>query len=247
MKRYAHFLIFLLAICLLAACSNASEPTPTETTFEIIHLQISTALQQWLPKIAACAEDIQNFGITTNVLPDADLDLSQADLIVRLGDRVESDPYVVVLGTEEIVIFTSEGIDLDAISLESLQAIFDGSITNWNDLPEFSKRDIEGNQAITVLTYPEGDIVRHLFSKSYLNEKPLTGGVEEFSTIDFLTDYINENPNIIGYGLESQLPQNASQLEITGFDQASAVQYVLAVTPQEPQGTLVQLLLCIQE
>lgn len=231
----------------MAACSSATESLPTETTFEIIHLQISPTLQHWLADIATCAGDIPDFGITTEVMPDTAMNLNQADLILRIGDREETDPHVAVLGTEEIVIFTSEEINLDAISLESLQAIYDGSITNWRELPAFSGQDSETNLPITAFSYPEGNTLRELFISSFLSGKPIASRVEAFSTIDYLNRYLETNPYSIGYVLESQIPENARRIEITGFDHAAAEQYVLAITQEEPQGSLLQMLLCIQE
>jgi hypothetical protein len=246
MKKTTPFLFLLLLISLLTACSGSPEATPSEPVLEVINLQISPSLQHWLPKVAACAGDIPDFGITTESLPDSVLELDQTDLIIRLGDRKESDPHVAVLGTEEIVVAISEEMNLSSLSLESLQAIYKGSITNWNDLPELSEEDIESNQPITVLSYPEGDILRQLFEGSYLDGQSFGSQVIPFSTLDFLTGYFEEDPYAISYILKSQVPENTKVLEITGFDQEYALQYVLAVTPADPQGKLLQLLLCIQ-
>ena len=245
-SKFALFLIFLLTI-LLASCNpKPAEPTSVPT-LEIINLQIIPELEHWMPKISQCANAIEGSGIYTDVLTQTKTDISQADLVLRLGQRKESDPYVAVIGFEEMVLIVGSEIPLNSLSIESIQAIFSGEISNWREVQEVIQQDSEVNQPIQTLSYPEGNILYSLFIDSFLESQPIKSNPILFSTPEGLNWLLQENPNGIAYLFKSRLPDNHEPLMINGFDPLSAQQYVLAITNAEPNGKLKQLLLCLQD
>lgn len=231
---------------LLTACSGVvSEPSPAPT-LEVIALQITPELEHWLPRVSQCAQSMDNIGIYTEILTQEGLDIDQTDLVLKLGQRDEGDLYIAVMGYEELIIVGGSEIPIDTMSIESLQGIFSGSITNWEDLPEVSDLGIEINQPIQTLTYPEGHIIQHLFSLSYLQSEPVQADPIIFSTTESLSEKLQENPFGIAFLLNSHAANDHRMIAIIGMDKQAAQQYVLAVTKNEPQGGLKQLLLCLQ-
>jgi hypothetical protein len=239
-------LAIFIPLLILVSCSSGSSLSSTETDLLIINLQTTPALTHWLPQVAACAEPIPDIGIYTQILPPKDLNLEEGNLILRLGERRESDTYITVVGMEKISVVAGKDIPLSSISIESLQDIYAGKTKNWDSVPEVVDAGIEINQPIQLISYPEGSELRELFLNDVLEINEVTRNVEFFSTLDYLQSWLIENSYGIGYLLESQVPDEIQTLTLSNSIPESAQVYVLAVTDQEPAGGLRQLLLCLQ-
>jgi hypothetical protein len=246
MKKTKIIFFSLLLMIGLVAC-GPENPVPEENpVFEVVNLQITPAVAHWLPLVAACAEDIPNFGIFTEVLPRSDLSVEESDLILRLGERLETDPFVATMGMEDIVIIAGEGVPVSSLSLESLQKIFTGETTRWDEISDNLENESVVNEPITPLSYPEGHEIEILFRRTYLDDNPINIDLQVYSTIEFLQDLLIEYPFAITYVLESQVPEGVRVLSITHSEPIPTGQYVLAITKGAPDGGLKQLLLCLQ-
>lgn len=213
----------------------------------IITLKVTPALTHWLPAIAACANPIDDFGIVTQIVPPEDLNLDEADLVLRMGEQHEDDPFSAVMGSEKLVVVAGKEVPLTSLSISTLQAIYTGLLFNWTEVPEINSGAFESTQPIQPLTFPEGYELRHLFTAAYLNANDIYRDALVFSTSDTLKTYLTAHPFSIAYLLESQVPDGFRILNITGFTPSSTQALVLAVTDQEPEGKLRQLLLCLQD
>ena len=242
MKWFRFLLLVIVIVMIVPACAPEA-PVPVEQPPpEVVALHITPAVQHWLPMVAECAADIPNFGASVQVLPRGELSLADADLILRLGERLDDDPFVAVMGVEEMVILAGADVPVERISLDDLQAIYAGSLTAWGDVAQEAGR----GQLINPLSYPEGHELEILFRRSYLADSSILAEPQVFSTLDFLEKLLDLHPGAIGYALSSQLPDGARIIELTPQDQVASLHYVLAVTAEEPGGGLKQLLLCLQ-
>ena len=246
MRNTTLVLICLILLSLLPACQEKSPLPEATATIEIVRLQITPSLTHWLTDVAACAEPIPNFGLVSAILPVSDLDLKKADLIMRLGERSEQDPFVAVLGSEALVIITGDDVPVTSISLESLQAIFNSGVDNWQTIPEMAAGGTEFNQSLTTLSYPEGHQLRQLFTDSYLQSDPITSDPLIFVTLEYLEALLQDYPAAVGYALKDQIPEGIKILPISGIETEAAQHPVLAVTAKQPQGALRLFLLCLQ-
>jgi hypothetical protein len=220
-----------------------AEKTPQP---EIVELQITPAVEHWLPFVAACAQGIPDFGIYTQILPRIELSLDESDIILRLGERLESDPFVAVMGIEEIVVVAGEDVPVSSLSLESLQALYAGEITRWGDVPEAEVGQAGVAAPMQLLAYPAGHEIEILFNRGFLNDEPIRAAPQTYLTVEFLQKLLEMYPTGIGYLLESQVPEGMRMLPITADQPIPSGQYVLAVTAQEPDGRLKALLNCLQ-
>jgi hypothetical protein len=246
MKHNIWQISIIIITLLLTACNDVViEPSP-EPTLELIDLQITPELENWRPRISQCAYSIDNIGIYTEIRTQESLDIDQTDLVLKLGQLDEGDPYVAVMGYEELVLVGGREILIDTISIESLQGIFRGDITNWGDLPEVINQGIEINQPIQTLAYPQGHIMQQLFSLTYLNSEPVQTEPILYSTPEGLSEKLKDYPYGISFLLMSHTKNDLKIISITGIETEAARQYVLAVTKTEPLGGLKQLLLCLQ-
>ena len=248
MSKFAKTLFLSLILLIsITACTSANAPPEILAQTEIITLQTTPSMAGRLPDVAECANSIPDFAVITQILPRADLDLNQADLTLRLGDRQESDTFVALMGTERTVIVAGPEVPVESLSLDTLQKIFSGEINNWNQVPEVSEAGLEVNPFITTLSYPEGHELRLLFQQAYLGEQAITSEPLIFSTEAALESLLESYPYGLGYTLESLALAGTQRLTIRDYITAQTQHKVLALTPEEPMGKLRQLLLCLQE
>jgi hypothetical protein len=246
--RKKQFLVFSVILVFSLVACQPQEPTPTAMpSMDVVDLQITPSLAHWLPKVAACAEDIPNFGIITDTRPAINLDISQADLILRLGQRQEDDPFVAVMGSEALVVLAGKSVPLTNLSLESLGAIYRGDFQNWNQVPEASQAGISMDQPIQTLTFPQGHEVEKIFLANLLKMESIPVDTLVHSTPEYFATLLEDHPYALGYTLMSLAPSGYPPLMITGIDRGNMEIPVLAVTASEPQGNLRQLLLCLQK
>lgn len=246
MRLFLWFLIGLSFILGLMGCEGESPISQDVPAPEIVGLQITPAVEHWLPLVAACAEGIPNFGVFTQVLPRSDLSFAESDLILRLGERLESDPFVAIMGVEEIVVIVGEDVPVSSLSLDNLRAIYAGTVTHWGEVFEVADDGNVKGQPIHPLSYPEGHEVEILFRRAYLADELMQVNRQEFLTVPFLENLMVRHPYAIGYLLQSQVPEGVRVIEIDSDETIANQQYVLAVTQAEPTEGLKQLLLCLQ-
>ena len=246
MKIKTILLCLIIFTGLLTSCRQPLTDTTPMSTIEIINLQITPELEHWALKLSQCADTIEGLGIYTNVVVQTELDISQADLVLRLGEREEMDPYITVLGFEEIILVTGSEVPIDTLSIDSLRAIFSGEINNWGDIQEVRDQGVEFKQSIQTLSYPEGNILRELFSQSFLDNKSIMSDPIIYFTLEGLDRLLQENPYGIAYTLQSQRLESQDLLTIRDIKPSFSQQYVLGITNIDPEGKLKQLLLCLQ-
>ncbi len=230
----------------VAGCKKipAAPDEPVEP--EIVALQVVPALANWLPKVASCANEIPNFGISTQILPRDELSIEHSDLILRLGEKMENDPFVSVVGTEEIVLVAGVEVPVNELSLQSVRAIFNGEYSDWFDVPETNGNSVEGKSKINILSFPPGDDVESSFRRIFLDDvQDIAAEIKYFSTVDFLQIQMEENPGSLTYLLRSQVPGQMKIVEVKDENFVAEI-LVLAVTKFEPVNPLKQFLLCLQ-
>jgi ABC-type phosphate transport system substrate-binding protein len=211
----------------------------------VINLETTPALAHWLPLAAACADELPNLGLATILDTEDNLSPGKADLTLRLGPREESDPFVTVLGQEQLVVLAGVDVPLTEVNLESLRQIYSGDMSQWGDLPALE--GAEGPDGpITAFGYPRGHELAEFFSRIYLGETPHYAVTQSYSTLERMAELLQENPTGIAYALAGQVPPNVLTLAVTDLEPGKDAIWVLAVTPDEPVDGLRQLLLCLQ-
>lgn len=246
MKIRSLLFLFMTFALLLCACSVNDSGKTMNSVLDVITLQTTPSLEHWLDQTASCANNLPGVGVYANITPISDLDIAAADLTIRLGNPLDSDPFVTILGRESLVIIAGPEAPVTRLSLESLQAVFTGEIQNWGDVPEVIDAGLTINEPITVLSYPQGNDLRSHIAEIYLESGKLTNNAGIFFTADTQTELLEENPTAITYSLASQVPATAQILTITGLGEKTTDIYVIAITQSDPAGTLRSLIFCIQ-
>lgn len=163
MKTKRVFWIGLGLVLFLTGCGKSPSNAPVSEGMTVIDVQTTSSLAHWLPKISVCANDIPNLGIVSEIVPHTELDPSQTDMTLRLGERLESDPYVSVMGSERLVVVAGDDVPVESISLESLQAIYAGEWESWSSFAEAADLGSIQDLPLRALSYPSGHELELLF------------------------------------------------------------------------------------
>ena len=126
---------FVLAFGLVLTACQPPLPGALESVEpEVITVQVTPAVEHWLPRVAACAQEIPDFGVYARVRPRADLAGEDSDLVLRLGERMEGDGSA-VMGSEEIVLVAGRDVPTAALSLRACRRSTPGD-QRLVDVPE---------------------------------------------------------------------------------------------------------------
>jgi hypothetical protein len=240
------FIILCLCAC-LAGCS-AGLAGQNNSDFAVIKVQISTALTHWIPKVTACSENLVDAGVTVDILPRQELNVQNADLVIRFGPKTDQEENVSVLSMDKIVFIIDADNPLTSISSQSLADIFIGHYQTWSQVPELALIDPTYDLPISVFSYGDGSDLNPILSSSLLGEEPVSQDALYAASWEILKDSVAKTPGGIGYVLETQVSGNVLTLKVgdQGEIHPGLEQPVIAVTLSAPEGALRQLLLCLQ-
>jgi hypothetical protein len=240
--------LLILGLCLcLVGCSSAL-PGNKDSDVTVIKVQISTALTHWVPKLTACSENLVDVGVTVDILPRHELNIQNADLVVRFGPRTLQEQNVSVLSMDRVIFIIDVNNPLTSISNQSLVEIFLGLYQAWDQVPEMAFIDPTYDLPISVFSYGDGSDLYPILSSALLYGDSLSQDAMYAASWEILQDSVAKTPGGIGYLLESQVSANVLTLlvEDQGDLQVGLEQPVIAVTRSEPEGALRQFLLCLQ-
>jgi hypothetical protein len=188
MKRASHLILPfspLLLFILLASC-NPSTPTNTGVTLRV---QYTAAAAPFLADLSACAD-----GAGVTIQPDlrlaASLDLTGADLALRLGDPgIVSPAYQI--GTDEILVIVNRQNPTGPLSADVVRGLFSGRIRNW--------KEINGSDAaVQVWVFPAGEDVQQAFVTAALDGGPVTPAARLAMTPDEMSQAVANDVNAVG-------------------------------------------------
>lgn len=240
------FLILTLCLCLVS-CSS-SLPGNKDTDITLIKVQISTALTHWIPKLTACSENLVDAGVTVEILPRHELNVQNADLVVRFGPKTLQEQHVSVLSMDRLIFILDVDNPLTSISSQSLVEIFLGHYQTWDQVPEMASNDPTYDLPISIFSYGDGSDLKPILSSALLREETVSQGALYAASWEILQDSVTKTPGGIGYLLESQVSADVLILLVEDYGdlQMGLEQPVIAVTRSAPEGAIRQLLLCLQ-
>jgi PBP superfamily domain len=225
MKKKIIFL--LLSFLLLSGCDSAA-PAATPP---MITVQYTAAAGPWLARLIGCA----GRNVINSELRSADtLNLDHADMAIRYGETPGLTSPSYQIGTDEIIVIASRQNPVGKLSLQQVRGLFGGQIGNW--------KDVGGIDApVQVWVFALGEDVQQIFEKVGMGGSPVTSNARLATGPDEMARAIAQDVNAVGILPKSWNAEGVSEL----FTVVKVP--VLASTPSEPQGTLLQILNCLQK
>ncbi len=239
-----HFLLFSLMLQLVA-CGEPEVRTPAPTP-QAIHLIYPPSLTRWTDKFTACAtkEPLVGVYFIKSTIPSTQI--TSDEILLELGKPPEFDqsPFVSQIGLEQIAVVVNQENNLSQLSINMLQSIYSGQLSFWEN---------GSGQPIVVWVLPDGDPVRAVIDLAALQSNPLTTDAMLATDSVAMLEAVAGDPNAIGYlpvsVLSSGDPELVSKIKTIQLDQTleeDLLQPVIALTQNEPEGLMRELLVCVQ-
>jgi hypothetical protein len=234
--------IWLLGLFLLTACAGPSRATPAPKPV-ILDVALTPSLRPFTETLHTCAAAHPEFVINVHETPASELENQAADLVIRLGGT-PGNGYAAPIREESLVLIVNASNPVLTIPVDKIRDIFLGRITSWVE--------VGGEQLpVQVWVYPDGDDAREILDTAIFPGDSLTLGALIAPNPQAMLEVVGDDPFAIGYVPQTWLAQahSAEQVRTLNIDQKLVEklhQSVLALYRDEPEGSLRQLLVCMQ-
>lgn len=192
-------------------------PVTPAATPPLINVYSTAAAQPWLEPLYACAESIAVLFRTA--------DASTADIVLRVGEPAFLTTPAYRIDMEEILIVTHRQSPLRTLTLAEARALFAG----------------QGDPSLQVWVYADGEDLQEVFSRQILEGRRVTPSAWIAFTPQYMAQTLASESNAVGF-----LSQRWMSTDVREILSVGTVP-VLAITPFEPQGTVKDLIVCLQE
>jgi len=213
---------FLLAILfLLTACA----PAATVATPQLVKVYVTSAASSRLPGLYNCSTP------STAILLS---DPQTADVTIRLGPPDSLSSPAFQIGTDDVVVIVQSQNDIDALTVDQVHSIFLGQVTDWKDVGG-------SDMPIQVWTYAQGEDIQQIFEQNVMNNQPVTSLARLAVSAQNMSDSVANNADSIGF-----LPRSLVTNSVKDIYKIASMP-VLAITKVQPQGTVNDLIACLQK
>jgi hypothetical protein len=209
----------LFGIFLLASfiISSCAPATQSAVELQIVNVYATSAAQPWLTELYACADSLS---VTLNITAD------DPDISLRVGEPENIIFPIYQIDKEEILIVTNRESPVQNLSLAEAQDLFalgnpTGSAQVW--------------------VYPSDADVQIAFDQLVLKGRSVTSFAKFATSPQQMSDLLNSEKDSVGI-----LPRHWKAGTVREVFSAGFVP-VLAVTKDEPQGAVKELIACLQK
>lgn len=185
-------------------------------TPQVISVYSTSAAQPFLPPLYECAG-------TRSVISRVD-DSSTVDIVLQVGEPEFLHSPAFQIDTEEILIVTHRQSPVQNLSLKEARALFAG----------------RGDSSVEVWVYAEGEDVQEVFDRSVMDGGSVAPSAWLAASPQRMSDILLNENNAVGI-----LPRHWKAGDSREVFSVATVP-VLAITDSEPQGTLRELIACLQ-
>ncbi|MGD0878593.1 MAG: substrate-binding domain-containing protein [Anaerolineales bacterium] len=221
------FAIFILA-CILTSCTTAPPTIKTEQ----FTVQYTSATVPWLANLYNCA----GMNVISAEQRAADfLDLKSASMVIRLGSPGNINGFPYQIGMDDLLVVVASKNPTRTLNAEQTRELFSGQIRNW--------KTIDGNDApVQVWVFPNGEDIQGLFEQTVLEGSPVFSGAYLAANLEEMVQAVGRDVSAIGIIAGRWKTGN-----LTSVYKAASNLPILAISLSKPQGTLADILACMQK
>ena len=188
-----------------------------QTTPQVVTVYSTSAAQPWLPPLYACAG-------SSTVISRVNEPLS-ADIILRVGEPEYLASPAYQIDTEEILIITHRQSPAQNLTLEDARSLFAG----------------QGDPSVQVWVYASEEDVQVVFDQFVMEGRSVTPAARLAVNPQQMSDTLVTEANAVGI-----LPRHWKVGDVRDVYLVATVP-LLAITQNEPEGVIKELLACLQK
>jgi len=212
----------------------------------------SSSIQWIIPLINECSEKIPG---TTILLNQSDTNIypSGSDIYISYGELSSSSPYIYQLGNDYLVPAAHKENLLINLTLSTLQGLYQGDITTFNDLAEECAEcvinegiDIALDEKFHVWSYPEESFLKQAFQSAFQMDV-LSPNLSIAPNPSLLKQALSLEEKAVGILPQKAIGDHLKPIPLIDLINDQASIQILASSHAEPDAALSALLVCIQE
>jgi hypothetical protein len=188
-----------------------------QPTPQIVTVYSTSAATPWLSDVYSCSETIA-------VISRVD-DPSAADISLQVGEPAYLSSPAYQIDEEEILIVTNRQSPVQNLTLPEAQALFMGF----------------GDPSVQMWVYDPAEDVFGAFDQCVMNGRTVSSSAYMALTPQQMSDVLNSESNAVGI-----LPRHWKAGDVREVYSVATVP-VLAITQNEPDGSVNQIIGCLQE
>lgn len=207
----------IVLLILISLWISSCSTSTPPATPPVISVYSTAAAQPWLSDLYTCAG-------TSTVLNRVD-DPSAAVIALRVGEPKNLSTPAYQIDTEDILIVTQRQSPIQNLTLEDARALFAG----------------QGDPSVQVWVYASDADVQEVFDQFVMEGRMVSPSAMLAATPQQMSDTLNNQPNTVGI-LPKHWKMGDSRFVFTIPNIP-----VLALAKTEPQGTIKDLIACLQK
>lgn len=213
-KKFRALLVVMASLVLTACGEVVDEESITAVGSSALQPLVEAAGEQYSAENLGKFINVQGGGSGTGLsqIAAGAVDIGNSDIFAEEGDGIDAsklvDHRVAVVGITPIV---TPGTGVTNVTLEELQGIFTGEITNWKEL---GGKDLP----ITVLNRSSGSGTRATFEKWVLEEGMKSIVSQEQESSGTVRQIVANTPGTISYVAFSYVNDDVEALSINGIE-----------------------------
>lgn len=184
-------------------------------TQQVVSVYSTAAAELWLHALYDCAK-------TSPVLSRVDSP-SSAEIVLRIGEPKPLSYFAYQIDTEDILIVTQRQSPVQNLTLDQARALFAG----------------QGDSSVQVWVYAPGDDVQEVFDQFVMEGRAVTSFAHIAINPQQMSGTLTSQSNTVGI-----LPQHLKAGDLREVLSVATVP-VLAITQNEPQGAIKELIACL--
>lgn len=213
-KKFRALLVVMASLALSACGEVVDEESITAVGSSALQPLVEAAGEQYSAENLGKFINVQGGGSGTGLsqIAAGAVDIGNSDIFAEESDGIDAsklvDHRVAVVGITPIV---TPGTGVTNVTLEELQGIFTGEITNWKEL---GGKDLP----ITVLNRSSGSGTRATFEKWVLEEGMKSIVSQEQESSGTVRQIVANTPGTISYVAFSYVNDDVEALSVNGVD-----------------------------
>lgn len=194
--------IVVLTTTTLVSCSMTATPapTPTNTTHETLRIyasDVSLPLVNELTDVYGRQQEI-NFETRQEPLNSVIERFERDETLYYVGNQLLDDLWSAPIAQDGIAIVTHPENRVDNLSLDQLRRIYQGQITNWQELGG-------DNLPIQLFSHSDGTGFRSSFENQVMGQRRITRNARVVVSDASMIDFIATTPGAIGYASQASV------------------------------------------
>ena len=209
--------ISLFLFLLFTVSACVSTPTDVET-LQVVNIYATSAAQPWLTELYDCAA---NQSVTLRLTDSS----SDAAIYIRIGEPDVLMTPAYKIDTEELLIVTHRESSVQNLTREEARALFAG----------------QGDPSMQIWVYSSDEDIQKAFEQAVMAGRSVTLSASLAVSPGQMSDVLNAESNAVGI-----LPRHWKMGTVRDVYSVGNVP-VLAILKEEPQGTIKELVGCLQK